>query len=187
MRSLVEIFIFKFTEYSQSQQVYYNTSVLNEFQTEKEEIQESVDFEKTLKKYDREPQPKITDVSLNVDLYPADRGFRATGIYKLQNRTDKPIKTICVQMYPSDDLHLTKLTFSKPGKLDTTYAERFGFRRYALAQPLQPGDSLQLDFAENRTPRGFSAGGASSSIVPNGTFIDQQLFPTLGYDDSYEL
>lgn len=167
--------------------VYYNTSVLNEFQTEKEEIQESVDFEKTLKKYDREPQPKITDVSLNVDLYPADRGFRATGIYKLQNRTDKPIKTICVQMYPSDDLHLTKLTFSKPGKLDTTYAERFGFRRYALAQPLQPGDSLQLDFAENRTPRGFSAGGASSSIVPNGTFIDQQLFPTLGYDDSYEL
>jgi len=167
--------------------VYYNTSVLNEFQTEKEGIQESVDYEKTLKKYAKQPQPKITDVSLNVDLYPAKRSFSAMGTYKLQNRTDRPINTIFVQKYLSDDLHLTKLTFSKAGKLDTTHAERFGFRMYTLAQPLQPGDSLQMDFAQNRTPRGFSADGASSSIIPNGTFIDQGLFPMLGYEENYEL
>ena len=167
--------------------VYYNTSVLNRFQTEDEDTKWSVDFEKTLKRYAREPQPKITSVSLNVDLYPGKRGFRATGSYGLKNRTKQPIRTIFVQMTPDDDLRLTNLVFSKPGKLDSTHARRFGFRAYALAQPLQPGDSLRLTFAENQTVRGFSAGGSGSSIVPNGTFIDQSYFPSLGYEDRYEL
>ena len=164
--------------------VYYNTSVVKEFQTEEQGNQEAVDYEKTLKKFANEPQPKITDISLNVDLYPAKRGFAATGVYTLENKTQQPIKTIYIQMDQADDLHLTALTFSKPGQLDTTHAERFAFRAYTLSQPLQPGDSLTMTFAESRTPRGFSAG---SSLVANGTFIDQQFFPTLGYDESAEL
>ncbi|AQG80631.1 ABC transporter permease/M1 family aminopeptidase [Spirosoma montaniterrae] len=167
--------------------VYYNTSVLNRFETESEQEAWSVEFEKVLKPYAREPQPKITGVSLDVDLFPSQRGFSATGTYKLQNRTKQPVKAIYVQLYPSDDLHLTRLTFSKPGRLDSTYAGRFWFRLYTLAQPLQPGDSLQMTFAERYTTRGFTADGASSSIIPNGTFIDQQYFPTLGYEDRYEL
>ena len=167
--------------------VYYNTSVLNTFQGEDTQTAEQVDFEKTLKRYAKEPQPKITNVSLNVDLYPARRGFSATGTYTLQNRTKQPVKTVYVQMYPTDDLHLTSLTFSKPGKLDSTHAKRFKFRAYNLAQPLLPGDSLRMTFAENRTTTGFTANGANSSLVPNGTFIDQALFPSLGYKSGYEL
>lgn len=167
--------------------VYYNTSVLNKFEGEKAEIQESVDFEKTLKKYADEPQLKITDIVLNVDLYPARRSVIATGTFTMKNRNNRPVKTIYVQIDPSDELHLTQLAFSKAGTLDSTHAKRFGFRTYALAQPLQPGDSLTMSFAQNRTPRGFRADGASSSIVPNGTFIDQTFFPSLGYNENFEL
>ncbi len=167
--------------------VYYNTSVLNKFQGEDTQTAQQVAYEKTLKRYAKEPQPKIIDVSLNVDLYPAKRSFSATGVYILQNRTKQPVKTVYIQMYPADDLHLTSLTFSKPGKLDSTHAKRFKFRAYALAQPLLPGDSLRMDFAENRTTTGFTADGANSSLVPNGTFIDQAMYPTLGYENGYEL
>lgn len=168
--------------------VYYNTSVLNNFQGEDASTKEQVDFEKTLKKYAREPQPKITAVSLNVDLYPAHRGFSATGTYTLQNRTTQPVKTIYVQMNPAErDVHLTRLTFSKPGKLDTTHVNRFKFRAYTLAQPLLPGDSLRMNFAENQVTRGFRAGGANVEVVPNGTFISQDFFPSLGYESGYEL
>jgi ABC-2 type transport system permease protein len=167
--------------------VYYNTSILNKFEGEKAQTAEQVAYEKTLKRYAKEPQPKITDVSLNVDLYPAQRGFSATGVYTLQNRTKEPVRTVYLQMYPTDDLHLTSLTFSKPGKLDSTYAKRFKFRAYTLAQPLMPGDSLRMNFTENRTTTGFTADGANSSLVPNGTFIDQGMFPSLGYESNYEL
>ncbi len=167
--------------------IYYNTSVLNKFRGEDTQTAEQVAFEKTLKRYATEPQPKITGVSLNVDLYPARRGFSATGTYTLQNRTQQPVRTIYIQMDPEDDLHLTNLTFSKPGKLDSTHAKRFKFKAYALAQALMPGDSLRMSFAENLTMNGFTAEGAGTGIVPNGTFIDQGYFPTLGYESRYEL
>ncbi|TAE33984.1 MAG: aminopeptidase [Cytophagales bacterium] len=167
--------------------VYYNTSVLNKFRTEDEGVAWAVDYEKTLKKFDREPQPKITGVTLEVDLFPSKRGFSATGTYVMQNRTKQPIKTIYVQMDLSDNLSLNKLQFDRAGRLDTTYAERFRFRAYTLAQPLQPGDSLRMTFAEAYTSRGFSANGASAGLVPNGTFIDQSYFPVLGYESQIEL
>ncbi|QDK82384.1 M1 family metallopeptidase [Spirosoma sp. KCTC 42546] len=58
---------------------------------------------------------------------------------------------------------------------------------YHLDQPLQPGDSLRLDFDLLYRTKGFKNGNANIDIVQNGTFFTNQYFPGIGYSEQYEL
>ncbi|MDQ2675602.1 MAG: hypothetical protein M3Y34_02240, partial [Actinomycetota bacterium] len=62
-----------------------------------------------------------------------------------------------------------------------------GHRIYALEQPLQPGDSLRLDFQVRVEPRGFRESGADASVAANGTFFTNGLLPAIGYQGRREL
>ncbi len=63
-----------------------------------------------------------------------------------------------------------------------------GYRIYALERPLQPGDSLRLDFAVRIEPRGFRNEGVDASVVANGSyFTTGNWFPAIGYQRSREL
>ena len=167
--------------------IYYNTNVLNEYQNSKVSESELARYEKTLKKYASLPQPRITSVMVNVDLFPETRDFTATGRYILKNKTNKPIREIHLQTYPSDEMQVKQLKFSVPNRLDNRYATDFAYRMYQLDRPLQPGDSLQLDFQLTYRTSGFKNGQTNVDIVQNGTFFTNQYFPGIGYDDRYEL
>ena len=52
--------------------VYYNTNVLNEYRTRLSTEEWNADYEKTLLAFERVPQPRIADVTLNVAIYPHD-------------------------------------------------------------------------------------------------------------------
>ena len=75
---------------------YYNTHVLNEFRTDQEGRHRQADYEKLYKKYERLPQPKVTDVDVSVDIFPERRSFAGTGHYILANRSGQPISEIHV-------------------------------------------------------------------------------------------
>jgi len=47
---------------------YYNTHILNEFRTEREDRHRQADYERLYKKYERLPQPKVTAVDVAVDM-----------------------------------------------------------------------------------------------------------------------
>jgi hypothetical protein len=66
--------------------------------------------------------------------------------------------------------------------------EELGHRIYALEEPLQPGDSLQLSFEVHFQPRGFSNRGIDASVVANGTYFpNRQWLPAIGYQADREL
>lgn len=166
--------------------IYYNTNVLNRFTTQfgQEELQ--ANYEKKYSKYKGIPQPKITGVKLNVDLYPYTRSLHATGTFVLQNKTAKVIDSVHV-LYPLD-VKLTMVSFSKPAQL--TYSDsQYTYRIYKLAQPLQPGDSVAMSFDVRLIPKGFTADFADlSTPLYNGTFVNNQVFlPGIGYDKNLEL
>ena len=52
---------------------YYNIKVLNRYQTSDEQEKFSADYERKYLKYEKLPQPSITAVTLNVQLYPKKR------------------------------------------------------------------------------------------------------------------
>ena len=162
---------------------YYNTHVLNEYRTTKQNRVRQAEYERRYKKYEKVPQPKITAVDVAVDISPERRSFTAQGHYLLVNRTDKPIA----------DIHVTEgresidaIRFDRPfhNKLSD---KKYFYEIYTLDQPLQPGETLRMDFQASRNTKGFMDGGERPELAYNGTFFDRDYFPLLGYSEDLEL
>jgi hypothetical protein len=162
---------------------YYNTHVLNEFRTDKEGRHRQADYEKLYKKYERLPQPKVTDVDVAVDIVPERRSFTATGHYILANRSGQPISEIHI----TDGREaIDEIQFDR--KFDVGMVDKKHFYTiYKLKEPLQPGESIRMDFRTSYTAHGFKDGHERPEFAYNGTFFDRGYFPFIGYDTNLEL
>ncbi|MEO0470171.1 MAG: ABC transporter permease, partial [Bacteroidota bacterium] len=166
--------------------VYYNTNVLNEYRNSDQSEELQANYEKTLKKYEDLPQPKIVETNLAVDIYPEKRDFTGKGFYILKNKTSQAIPDLHIQTHNRNNLRVEDLKLSVPAKIKETY-EEFNYLIYELETPLAPGDSLRMDFTTIFETKGFKEGGTNTDIVFNGTFFNSTYFPGLGYEESNEL
>lgn len=121
------------------------------------------------------PQPRITRLSIEVDIFPERSAFRAKGHYTLINKTNAPIDTLLVKA--GYDEH-TKMTFSVPAAVVAALPE-LRFSLYRLEQPLMPGDSIQLRFDIRNKPNTWLV--RHSPVLPNGSYLKSDIFPRLGY------
>ncbi len=164
--------------------IYYNTNVLNDYKSSKEERHLSADYEKKYRKYLNKPQPRITDIKVNVDIYPNERNCHLNGKYFIKNKGYQPIDSIIVTI--PGEAKVNKLAFGKnAGKVLND--EINGFYIYHLNNPLLPGDSTTLEFDIDYISKGFENDGGSTSVIYNGTFINNDLMPQFGYNDGVEL
>ncbi|HXI13676.1 MAG TPA: ABC transporter permease subunit [Thermoanaerobaculia bacterium] len=164
--------------------VFYNTNVLNKYRTTKdgEKLQASV--EKAYKKYDGLPQPRITAVKADVAIYPRQRAVDVHGTYALVNKTGRPVSELHVTY--DNDLQTVDVTI--PGAKVRSDDSTLGYRIYTLAQPMAPNATVTMTFHTAWAARGFVNGRSNTSVVENGTFINNgAFFPHLGYIDSVEL
>jgi hypothetical protein len=166
--------------------VFYNTNKINQYQTREESEKEQVTYEQLLKKYEKLPQPKIVDVNLKVEIYPSTRDFTAEGYYWLKNKTDKPINEVHIQ---NDMEHKTKLAYLKfeGGAKENKKYEKQGYIIHTLNKPLPPSDSIKMSFKTVFETKGFVAGGSNTNVVYNGTFFNNMYFPSIGYNNGYEI
>lgn len=162
---------------------YYNSHILNVYRTTKMGRARQAEYERRYKKYEKFPQPKITAVDVDVNIYPDRRSFDAKGYYVMVNKTDKPI----------DEIHLTEaqesideITFDRKFH-NTLNDKKYFYEIYKLEEPLQPGGSMRMDFRASWTSRGFKDGGERPELAYNGTFFDRDYFPTIGYTQNLEL
>jgi hypothetical protein len=77
--------------------IVYNTNVLNHYASSTTRDARAADLEKTLLKFEDVPQPRITDVTLAVQLWPDAARAVTTGRYTIVNRTAAPISSIYLQ------------------------------------------------------------------------------------------
>ena len=166
--------------------IYYNTSVVNKFVKSDDQEELQAEYEKTFKKYEFLNQPKIIESNLKVELYPSTRDFVAEGYYWLKNKSLQPISDIHIQQNVDDQLTIAYLKFGVEAKVKESN-EKFRYYVYELANPLQPGDSIKMDFKLSFNTRGFQQGGSNTNVVFNGTFFNNSYFPGLGYNESFEL
>lgn len=165
--------------------IYYNTNVLNEFAFPSTQKEYRVSYEKALKSFEHLPQPEIVDVSLKVDLFPLKRGYVAEGYFILVNKADSSIGEVHIQKLPTNRVNLEYISFEGGATKDNSH-EGFGYFINRLDQPLQPGDSVKMEFRQVFSEVGFEE-NSSENIVYNGTFFDNSHFPTLGYNSDIEL
>lgn len=170
--------------------IYYNTQVLNEFHSNKAQEVMQVNYEKQLKKFEGIPQPKITDITLHIDLYPSRRSYVAQGQYVLKNFSKQSIKVLHIQhnRVLASQVKLIRVVFDQEVAAKKPF-EKLPYTIYRLKKPLLPNQVLKMDFTAEFITPGFVEKPSElyQSVLENGTFIDNSHFPTLGYSPDLEL
>ena len=164
--------------------IYYNTEVLNTILTEDDRDRIAADYEKTYKKYDRLPQPRIIDLKYFIDLYPERRAAVMRADQLIKNETDRPISV----------LHLNDLGPEYETRVDVDGArlkdfdKRLQYAIYSFDPPMQPNEVRHMRFTVKREPRGFENTVGVLQVVQNGTFFNNQdIAPQIGYQEGREL
>ncbi|MDY0745078.1 M1 family aminopeptidase [Paucibacter sp. R3-3] len=157
--------------------IWHNTNQLNRYVTQPEAEQLAADVEKTLLPFENLPQPTITDVRLDVQLYPQRTRAEVNGSYRIENRTGQPLARVDIEQNPK----LTDVTLKLDGASLQQDWPLFGHRIYKLEPPMQPGEQRTLQFAAVLEERGFVNGTPQTRILPNGSFLDNfEVTPQFG-------
>ena len=177
--------------------IYYNVSYLNNYYTAAETRNRTALYEKTLKQYENEPQPKVTTLLLNAAIFPEERRVEMYAKIFLKNKNAVPVKAFHLLaeqnveysiLYNGKALGYTSplatpyslFTFFKKGK------DTLNYRIYKLPVDMLPGDTGLLEVTSVTANEGFLNSGLSREIVKNGTFYSGGL-PSFGYNQQREL
>lgn len=171
--------------------IYYNTHVLNDYRTYLEGERWAAVYEKTLMPFDSMPQPRITDVTMRVDVRPLESKIVTAGRYVVENRSGVPINQINLNWPRAqelrlflgsivvDDVEMRSLTV-QGARLARDFPD-LHHRVYAFETPMAPGERREIRFETVRQQKGFRNRNNDTKIVENGTFIDNlQIAPWLG-------
>ncbi len=131
--------------------LFYNTKVLNEFRTTKQVTKQCADYEKKFKaKHENVPQPRISRIKYDIDIYPTRRGLVLRGAQSIENRSDQPIDQLFIA---TADNYETEVEIER-----TTLAESYdewNYYVYQIDPPLAVGEALQMSYTVKYEPVGF--------------------------------
>lgn len=164
--------------------IFYNTNILNEYKTSKENILESVNYEKTYKKYANLIQPRIVEMNVDVDIFPNERNAYFHGFYIVKNKSKEEIDSVIVNYNQSAEYPQLEFDLTAEKVFDD---EKVGLSIYKFKEPLQPGDSTYFRIKMNVVTKGFRNSGSNTRLVHNGTFLTTSFLPSFGYIEGAEL
>jgi ABC-2 type transport system permease protein len=157
---------------------YHNIKQLNRYETSDEREKYLAQYERKYLKYENLPRPVITDVKLDVQLFPKERRLLVEGRYNLKNATNAPIQVLHVRQRDPDTV-ISKLAVS--GARLVSDDKKFGYRVFRFDTPLAPGATAALTFTSQIWHRGFKAGAPDTDVIENGTFANNFEFaPVIG-------
>jgi ABC-2 type transport system permease protein len=173
--------------------IIYNTTILNRFYTSAEVEQLRAEYEERYGRYEAVDQPVLAGASLRVEFYPSRSSATISGSYRLENRSEIPINAVHVATHAG--VATRGISFDRPFR--TIHSDdKLGHRIFALAEAIEPGESVQMTFAVAFAARGFTNGGRDDAILPNGSWFEhrgdqaqrnRQWMPAIGYQPSREL
>ncbi len=165
--------------------LYYNTNILNLYETNSEKELKLVDYERVYKEFEKVAQPEVISVHLDVDIFPESQSLKAAGVLKYRNRTPLPIKQVFLNL--DQNLELQDLSWSKTAHLFKDDS-RLEVKIFEFEKALNPNEEVSLTFHDSLNPKGFANGEFQKKIVQNGTFFAGPDFvPIVGYSPEREL
>ena len=164
--------------------IFYNTNILNDYVAGDEADAKQAEYEKRYGRYENIPQPSITAAQLRVEIHPDDQAVDLRGSYELVNRSDVAIDSIHIVLSP--EIEARSLSFDRASTA-VLLDKELSYRIYAIAPPLEPGDSIQLGFDVAFRQRGFPNGGVQTDVVGNGAYFNRMWLPFIGYQGMFEL
>ena len=173
--------------------IYYNTHVLNRLLTPSRFQEERAQYEIKYKQYQKMPQPRITDIQADVELYPEQRLSVFRGKECLENKTEAPIDRVIVTLWPEDadtiprpHTEIRALSL-QGGQTPILEDPALGFFIYRLTNPIPPHGRIELDFDLAYPNLGFVNSMPNTDVVHNGSFTSGSYLPFIGYLQDVQL
>jgi ABC-2 type transport system permease protein len=169
--------------------IFYNTHILNDYVTDDDQRYLAAEYERRYIEDKGRPVPRITDISVAVDLYPEENRFEVSGTYSIENREDDPIESVLIGFGWDTDIRSVELE----GAERQEYDPEFNVHRFRFEPPLQPGEQRELSYEGGRAPRGFRHDDnipdllfGGGGVFGNGTFVNSiALGPYLGFSEGF--
>lgn len=174
--------------------LFNNSNVNNHYRTRADIRSLKAAYENTYKPLARLAQPRLIDANVRLDLEPERLAFGVSGTFTYVNNHAAPLDSLIVTI-AKPDVHVDSLAWGRPATqlVEDTLQ---GVRLYRLNAPLAPNDTITLRYRGHYVTRGFPSGGPDTSmaqigirnaISANGSFINIEYFPILGYSAWGEL
>jgi ABC-type transport system involved in multi-copper enzyme maturation permease subunit len=164
--------------------VFYNTKVLNTYDSSKEQETMQVDYEKKYKKFETLIQPRFYKFNYTIDLMPEERSMTVKVEAWAKNKSNTPIQELHFTLPRLSDSLKISIAGAKL-KLKDTPLE---YRIYTLAKPLLPNDSIKINIDLWKISKGFENQVSFTQLTQNGTFFNNSdILPILGYNSDMEI
>jgi len=158
--------------------LYWNMNVLNLYRTQDDGDRMLADYEKKYLKYEKLKQPSLTDIKLDIALFPSRLRAETRGTYRFVNDTGAPLRELHVRLA---DFETKLLRIDLPGARLVMNDADLRYRIYRFDRPLAPGATGTLGFATERLQQGLKANGDDTRLVANGTFLNNtEIAPQIG-------
>ena len=179
---VIFILFFLIIFFSSGSYIYYNTNVLNTYHTKKESRLLSANYEKEYKYLENLRQPRVTDVDLDVQIYPTELDLKVSGKLTLRNKHASALDTLVFYANKSKD----KFTYSfNQNFTEIKRDDDYNLFIIKLDKSLQPNAELTFTFSDYYAHQGYEV---DTNICENGTFVNSSMFmPEFGYSGNYEL
>ncbi len=164
--------------------VFYNTKVLNKYQSQKEQETDQVNYEKTYKKYENLIQPRFYQFNYSIDIFPETRSLKVSVDAWAKNKSNSAINELHFTMPQMPD----SVTINIANTILKTNDAKLYYRIYTLTKPLLPNDSVLIKITESRITKGFENEVSFTQLTQNGTFFNNSdILPTFGYNINGEI
>jgi hypothetical protein len=156
-----------------------------EYRTKAQKEAAAAAYEKKYAKYRETPQPKITNLDLALDLFPAKRQAAYTARLELQNKTGQPMDTLHLDW--TQKLTVTELNCDGHSLEKLEEDSEFRHAIYRLQPALAPGNTMGLNIKATLAYKGFHQDDFQGDLTYNGSVLGTDFLPFFGYDRSREL
>lgn len=142
------------------------------------------DYEHRYRIYQGLPNPTITAVSVQVDLFPAAHAYHVQGQYTLQNQGLAPLDSVLIYL----PVEVAYQSLSLEGGTCVLVDSVYGHRIVRLRPAIKAGECRTLEFAFRYQVSPFQGQHPMNAIVENGSFIRlSNYFPAFGYQPDLAL
>jgi aminopeptidase N len=121
----------------------------------------------------------VLALNSKVDIFPEQRQVRLRGSYRLVNPHAVPIEVLHVEIPRGLITHSLEFGAHTVELEDPIH----GVTRYRLATPLAPAAELAFNFDLEWAPRGFGNTTGPTQVVENGTFFNNGVLPSFGFNE----
>lgn len=141
-------------------------------------------YERKYKPLENLPQPVVTAVNLQTDLFPSEHYYKIRGYLKVKNKSAQPVARLWIGTVPDIELIEMRPEHGTRDSLDET----FGQYRYQLEQPLMPGEETTVRFTIRADRSAFKTFNSENAVASNGSYIElEKYLPHFGYQSAYEI